>query len=130
MINKIIGYVAENNSNDMKLYELIKVIKAKSTDPDIIDGLKSMETSIAISIKRNKILLNTLKGGLEDYTQQFASEFNLLYEIINNKFLILSKINGGFQVLLTTKDGKTIVSKTHIRQIDAVEYFIELYKTE
>jgi|LGOV01.1.fsa_nt_gb hypothetical protein len=130
MIKKIIGYVAENNSNDMKLYELIKVIKAKSTNLDIIDGLKSMETSIAVSIKRNKVLLNTLKDGLEDYTQQFASEFNLLYEVINDKFLILSKVKGGYQVLLTTKDGGVIASKTYTKQVDAIEYFIELYKTE
>ena len=128
MIEKIIEYVAINNSNDLKLYELVKIIKAKSVNPDIIESLNSIETSISISIKRNKVLLETLKDGLGDYTQQFSSEFNMLYEVIDDNFLVLNKIKGGYQVLLTAKSGGIITSKTFIEQIKAMEYFIELYK--
>ena len=130
MIEKIIEYVSHNNSIDLKLYELIKVIKAKSTEPSIVEGLSSMETSIAISIKRNKGLLDILKDGLQDYTQQFSSEFNLLYEVMGDKFLVLNKIKSGYQVLLTIKDGGIIVSRTYIEQIEAMKYFIELYKSK
>ena len=129
MVKKIIEYVSQNNNNNKALYRVVKVIKAKSSNPDVIDGLKEVEMSIAISIKRNKLLLETLKGGLEDYIQQFAGEFNLLHEIINDKFLILSKLKDGYLVLLTTKDGDTVVSKTFINQIEAMQYFIELYKS-
>ena len=128
MIEKIIEYVAHNNSSDLKLYELVKVAKAKSVDLNIIEGLNSMETSIAISIKRNKALLGILKDGLGDYTQQFSDEFNLLYEVIDDKFLVLNKIKGGYQVLFTAKSGGIIASKTYVEQIEAMEYFIELYK--
>ena len=130
MIKKIIDYVAQNKSSDLALYDMIKVIKAKSTNSDIVKGLVGIETSIAISIKRNKALLDTLKDGLDDYSQQFASEFNLLYEVIGDNFLILRKVIGGYQVLLTSKEGNTIDSKTYIRQIEAMENFIRLYKSE
>ena len=76
------------------------------------------------------MLLETLKSGLGDYYQQFAAEFNLLYEVIDGKFLILSKVKGGYQVLLTTKDGNTIASKTYTKQVKAMQYFLELYKSE
>ena len=130
MIKKIIDYVQQNKSSDLALYDMIKVIKAKSTNNDIVEGLSSIETSIAISVKRNKALLDTLKNGLGDYSQQFASEFNLLYEIIGDNFLILRKITSGYQVLLTSKEGNTISSKTYTGQVEAMEGFIELYKSE
>lgn len=128
MINKIIEYVAQNNSSNVALYELVKVIKAKSTDYSVVESLNSIETSIGISMKRNRLLLGILKDGLGDYTQQFANEFNLLYEVLNDKFLILSKVSRGYQVLLTAKDGGIIFSKTYIDQIEAMKNFIELYK--
>ena len=130
MIEKIIEYVTHNNSSDLKLYELVKVTKAKSVNPHIIEGLNSIETSIAISIKRNKALLEILKDGLGDYAQQFSNEFNLLYEVIDDKFLVLNKIKGGYQVLFTAKSGGIIASKTYVEQVEAMKYFIELYKSE
>lgn len=130
MINKIIEYVSQNSASNAKVYNMIKIMKAKSSNGDIIDGLSNIEASISIAIKRDKMLLTELKNGLEGYSQQFASEFNLMYEIVNNNFLILSKVKGGYHVLLTSKDGSTIISKTYINQIKAMEYFVELYKTK
>lgn len=130
MINRIIDYVSQNNISDARVYDMIKIIKAKSSDSNVIEGLSNIETSIGISIKRNRALLKVLKEGLDDYSQQFSNEFNLLYEVVNGNFLILSKLKGGYHILLTSKDGDTITSKTYIKQVDAMEHFIELYKTK
>ena len=130
MIKKIIEHVSQNNSSNARLFEMIKVIKAKSTNGDIIKSLGEMETSIAISINRSKKILDTLKDGLESYSQQFASEFNIVYEIVGNEFLFFNKVKGGYQLLITNNNGDTIVSKTFIKQIEGMKFFIELYKTK
>ena len=130
MISELTKYVSQNSLSDSLLYKKIKVIKAKSSDNDVINILNDIEDIIRLSFDRNKSILNVLNNNFESYSQQFSRDFNLLHEVIGDNFLILSKLKKGYHILLTNKQGETIESKTYVNQIDAIKYFIELFESK
>lgn len=130
MIKELTEYIAQDGASNLFLYEKIKIIKAKSSDSNVIDILNDMENVIKLSIYKNKKALIVLKNNFENYSQQFSKDFNLLHEVINDNFLILSKLKNGYHILLTNKAGETIKSKTYVEQIDAIKYFIELFESQ
>lgn len=129
MINKVINNADRVRNFNSSVLEKVRIAKAESVNKKTIEILSNIQNMFQVEILRSEKFLLDIKPDIEDYLQTFSTEYDVLYEEMNDGvMLILRRMRNGYFILMTDKTGDTRLSKSFVNQIDAMSYFVKVYK--
>ena len=127
MIEDITNYVKQDKNSNEVIRGHLKVMKAKSSDEDVLREIKSMEEIVDISLSRGKLVLMSLKKDLDAYLDTYSMEYIMFSEVVKDGMLMFKRLKNGYVVYKTNKNGDVTYSKPYIQLVMALNGFVEVY---
>ena len=127
MIENITNYVKQDRDSNEVLRSHLKVMRAKSSDADVLKEIKGMEDIINVSLNRGKLVLMSLKKDLDAHLDTYSIEYIMFSESLKDGMLMCKRLKNGYVIYKTNKDGEVVFSKPYIELVQALNGFVEVY---